>query len=166
MSYAKGKYAQSISDRSGMAFPYKEMVREWNGSRVHRSEFEPKTAQDHPRKHSADKESLQYARTDRGESEVEHKLPLNPFRFTASSATITVFEPDHGRSSSDTVRFRDVSGHIFGASVTELEDSSGYSITKTDDDFYTFTVSTGTAGTGNVWGGGNTASAGPVTVSP
>ena len=163
MAYAKGKYAKSISDRSGMEFPYKEMVKEWNGARVHRSEFEPKTAQDHPRKHSADKESLQYVRTDRDESAVATLLPLNPFRFTASSATISVFEPDHGRSSSDTVRFRDVSGNIFGASITELEDSDGYSITKTDDDFYTFAVSTAAGITGN--GGGGYVSAGPTTLS-
>ena len=163
MAYAKGKYAQSISDRSGMAFPYKEMVREWNGSRVHKSEYEPKTAQDHPRKHSADKESLQYVRTARAESAVATLLPLKPFRFTASSATISVFEPEHGRSTDDTVRFRDVSGHIFGADVDELEDSDGYSITKTDDDFYTFTVSTAPGITGN--GGGGFSSAGPSTLS-
>ena len=163
MAYARGRYAKFISDRSGMEFPYREMVKEWNGARVHRSEFEPKTAQDHPRKHSADKEALQYARPDRGESEVEHKLTLNPFRFTASSATISVFEPSHGRSSSDTVRFRDVTGHIFGADVDELEDSDGYSITKTDDDFYTFTVSTAAGTTGS--GGGGYASSGPATLS-
>ena len=39
---SRGKYAQAISDRSGMAFPYKEMVKEWNGSFVHNSEFEAK----------------------------------------------------------------------------------------------------------------------------
>ena len=163
MAYARGRYAKFISDRSGMEFPYREMVKEWNGARVHRSEFEPKTAQDHPRKHSADKEALQYARPDRGESEVEHKLTLNPFRFTASSATISVFEPGHGRSSSDTVRFRDVSGHIFGADIDELEDSDGYSITKTDSDFYTFAVSTAAGTTGS--GGGGYASSGPATLS-
>ena len=163
MAYSRGKYAKSISDRSGMEFPYNEMVKEWNGARVHRSEYEPKTSQDHPRKHSADKESLQYVRTDRDESEVEHKLTLNPFRFTASSATISVFEPGHGRSSSDTVRFRDVRGHIFGADVDELEDSDGYSITKTDSDFYTFAVSTAAGTTGN--GGGGYASSGPATLS-
>ena len=70
MAYAKGKYAKFISDRSGVEYPYKEMVREWTGARVHRSEFEPKTAQDHPRKHSADKEALKYVRADRGESAV------------------------------------------------------------------------------------------------
>ena len=163
MAYARGKYAKSISDRSGMEFPYNEMVKEWNGARVHRSEYEPKTAQDHPRKHSADKESLQYVRTDRDESAVATLLPLNPFRFTASSATISVFEPDHGRATSDTVRFRDVTGHIFGADIDELEDSDGYSITKTDDDFYTFAVSTAAGTTGS--GGGGYASSGPATLS-
>ncbi len=37
---AVGKYAKFISDRSGMEFPYKEMVIEWNGARVHISEYE------------------------------------------------------------------------------------------------------------------------------
>ena len=49
MSRSNGKYAQFISDRSGMAFPYKEMVVEWNGSRVHVSEFEPKQPQLEPK---------------------------------------------------------------------------------------------------------------------
>ena len=42
---ARGKYAKAISDRSGMEFPYLEMVREWNGFLVHRSEFESKHPQ-------------------------------------------------------------------------------------------------------------------------
>ena len=37
--YASGKRALAISDRSAMAFPYTEMVREWNGSLVHTSEY-------------------------------------------------------------------------------------------------------------------------------
>ena len=45
MAYARGKYAKAISDRSGMAFPYNEMVKEWNGSFVHKSEFETKHPQ-------------------------------------------------------------------------------------------------------------------------
>ena len=45
MSYARGKYAKAISDRSCMAFPYNEMVKEWNGSFVHKSEFEAKQPQ-------------------------------------------------------------------------------------------------------------------------
>ena len=45
MAHASGKYAKAISDRSGMEFPYKEMVKEWNGSLVHKSEFEAKHPQ-------------------------------------------------------------------------------------------------------------------------
>ena len=163
MAYATGKYAKFISDRSGQEFPYNEMVIEWNGSRVHKSEFEPKTPQDKPHKYTADAEALKFPRPDRAENAVATLLPINAFRFTASSSTVTVFEPNHGRSSSDTVRFRDVTGNLFGASVTELEDEDGYSITKTDDDFYTFTVSTAPGITGN--GGGGYASAGPATLS-
>ena len=43
--YASGKRSLAISDRSGMAFPYTEMVREWNGSLVHTAEYEPKQPQ-------------------------------------------------------------------------------------------------------------------------
>ena len=32
MARARGKYSQAISVRSGVAFPYKQMVKEWNGS--------------------------------------------------------------------------------------------------------------------------------------
>tara|TARA_R100001126_G_C4853247_1_gene163111 strand:+ start:238 stop:639 length:402 start_codon:yes stop_codon:yes gene_type:complete len=60
--YAKGKFALRISDRSGMAFPYNEMVKEWNGSTVHISEFEPKHPQLEPNYHPTDPESLQNAK--------------------------------------------------------------------------------------------------------
>jgi hypothetical protein len=46
---SRGKYAQFISDRSGMAFPYSEMVTEWNGAKVHISEYEPKQPQLEPK---------------------------------------------------------------------------------------------------------------------
>ena len=51
MAYAAGKYAKFISDRSGFAFPYKEMRIEWNGSRVHTSEYEEKQPQLTPANH-------------------------------------------------------------------------------------------------------------------
>ena len=41
--FAKGKYALAISDRSGQAFPWREMVTEWNGAFVHITEYEKKT---------------------------------------------------------------------------------------------------------------------------
>ena len=61
--YASGKFAKRISDRSGMAFPYNEMVQEWNGSWVHTSEFEPKHPQLEPLPIVTDPQSLQYARS-------------------------------------------------------------------------------------------------------
>ena len=43
--FAGGRFSKAISDRSGLAFPYGEMVFEWNGSFVHNSEFEQKQPQ-------------------------------------------------------------------------------------------------------------------------
>ena len=60
--FAKGKYAQSISDRSGQAFPYLEMVKEWNGALVHVSEYEPKSPQLDPKIYGADPQALQNVR--------------------------------------------------------------------------------------------------------
>ena len=68
--YASGKFAQRISDRSGMAFPYNEMVQEWNGSWVHISEFEPKQPQLEPLPIVTDPQSLQYAKSQIADSRV------------------------------------------------------------------------------------------------
>jgi hypothetical protein len=99
----------------------------------------------------------------RTEVSVENLLGLNPFLSTASSASITVIEPSHGRSTSDTVRFRDATG-FDGFTATVLNNSSGYAITKVDDNTYTFTASSGTATTGGIRGGGGSVTAGPVTL--
>jgi len=107
--FSKGRHALSISDRSGAAFPYIEMVREWNGAWVHTSEFEIKQPQIQPRPVGADPQALQFARTPRTEFYVPTILPNNPFSATASSTTVTVTQPNHGRSTSDAVRFRNVS---------------------------------------------------------
>jgi hypothetical protein len=62
--FAKGKRSLSISDRSGMQFPYLEMVREWNGSWVHFSEFEAKQPQLDIRSPGGDAQALQFTRPD------------------------------------------------------------------------------------------------------
>ena len=61
MAFARGKFAKAVSDRSGLAFPYSEMVKEWNGSLVHYSEFEEKHPQLDPKKHKTDPEALKNA---------------------------------------------------------------------------------------------------------
>ena len=117
--FSKGRHALSISDRSGAAFPYIEMVREWNGAWVHTSEFEIKQPQIQPRPVGADPQALQFARTHRTEFYVPTVLPNNPFSTTASSTTVTVTQPNHGRSTSDAVRFRNVK-YTVGTNVTPL----------------------------------------------
>ena len=139
--YATGKYAKEISDRSGLEFPYTEMVREWNGSLVHISEFEPKQPQLEPKPMNGDAISLRHVRPDRVETAVPRILPLNPFTTTNGSTTISVNEPDHGRSTSDTVRFRD-SLNVGGVTAATINNSSGYTITKIDDNNYTFATGT------------------------
>jgi len=162
MVTAKGKFAQFISDRSGIAFPYSEMQKEWNGSRVHSSEFEEKHPQLRSSKHKGDTEALQNPRPDRTETAVPHLLGLSPFTTTVSDATITVKEPEHGRSTSDTVRFRDALG-VGGISESVINSSSGYTITKVNDNSYTFEATS--TPTISETGGGIVASAGPVTIT-
>ena len=163
--FSSGEKSKAISDRSGLAFPYNEMIKEWNGSFVHKSEFDAKHPQLEPRPHSGDAQALKDARPDRTEPVVATLLGINAFKTAnAGTSVITVTERSHGRSSSDTVRFRNVVG-FDGITITNVTRSAGYTITKVDDDTYTFTVSTDTATVGNINGGGGLASAGPVTLT-
>ena len=75
-----------------MEFPYKEMVREWNGSFVHVSEFEPKQPQLEPKPMNGDSISLRHVRPGRNEPAVAALLKNNPFSITSGSQTITVTE--------------------------------------------------------------------------
>ena len=160
--YATGKYAKAISDRSGMEFPYKEMVREWNGAFVHVSEFEPKQPQLEPKPMNGDAISLRHVRPGRTETAVPNLLPSNPFTITNGSTTVTVNEPNHGRSSSDTVRFRDAS-NVANLPAATINAGAGYTITKVNDNTYTF--NSGVTASVTLEGGGDIASAGPVTVT-
>ena len=106
-NYASGKRSKAISDRSGMEFPYKEMVREWNGAFVHVSEFEPKQPQLEPKPHGADAIALRHVRTDRTEPATTVRIPENGFEtYEAGSRIINVFSPGHGLTDNTTYRFR------------------------------------------------------------
>ena len=163
-NFSIGKKAKAISDRSGMAFPYQEMVKEWNGSFVHISEFEAKHPQIEKKDHKVDAQALRDARTDRTETAVPNLLKNNSFKTgSSSSAVITVTEVSHGRSSSDTVRFYDATS-FDGITSTNINKAAGYTITVVDTDTYTFSVDTDTATTGNINGGGFRSYAGPATI--
>ena len=161
MAFAKGKHSKAISDRSGLEFPYIEMVKEWNGMLVHTSEYEPKQPQLDPKPKGSDPQGLLNARPARTETAVPRLLPLNAFTTTNTSQIIKVNEPNHGRSTNDRVRFRDAQ-NVANITPAIINLAIGYVITKTDDNNYTF--DSGNSASKTVSGGGGSASAGPVTV--
>ena len=131
-TFSQGKYALAISDRSGMAFPYNEMVREWNGALVHVSEYEPKQPQLDPKATSADPQALQHARTARTEFPTEDFLPNNPFQLSSTylvptQTALSVNAVNSDLVNGDHVRFRNVKTPLLEADgsvyykVVELE---------------------------------------------
>ena len=92
--YASGRFAKRISDRSGLAFPYNEMVKEWNGSAVHTNEFEPKHPQLDPRYHPTDPQSLQNAKPQIISANVDLGINLYATNiFGVVQQTISQFNP-------------------------------------------------------------------------
>ena len=162
MAFAQGKYAYRISDRSGFRYRIKDMRKEWNGSIVGYDEYEEKHPQLTPPRIRTDLEAIRDARPDRTETAVPNLLPLNAFTTTASSATVTVNEPNHGRSTSDTVRFRDAQS-VGGISASTINSASGFTITNIDTNNYSFPA--GTTASFTQKGGGGFASAGPTSIT-
>jgi len=162
MAFAQGKYAYRISDRSGFRYRIKDMRKEWNGSIVGYDEYEEKHPQLTPPRIRTDLEAIRDARPDRTETAVPNLLPLNAFTTTASSATVTVNEPNHGRSTSDTVRFRDAQS-VGGIPASTINSASGFTITNIDTNNYSFPA--GTTALFTQKGGGGFASAGPTSIT-
>jgi len=201
--YASGKNALAISDRSGLRFPYSEMVREWNGSLVHYSEFEAKQPQLSPKPVGSDPIALFNPRPQRASVASLILLDNNPFTSIIYSGTtyVNVYSEDHQRKAGDVVRFRgppQVTSAGTGGSdatnlqsfaniptfdnVSDLNNANGFTIAlgqidsagnvtgaTTSDPLtnpinYFYITSTSNATTGNVKGGFNNCSAGPVTL--
>jgi len=118
--FARGKYAQFISDRSGMAFPYTEMVKEWTGARVHVSEYEPKQPQVDPRPHGADAQALPHARPRSPSVPTASPLDNVPF-VTDGTTTLRVYQQNNKRQTGDAVRFTQVKEAVGGVPITALE---------------------------------------------
>lgn len=168
MATARGKYSYGLCDRTGFRYKLEDLVFEVsNGIKTGLRVGKDVVDIDHPqnflgRVRVDDPQSLADARPDRTEPESISLLGNNPFTTGAlGSGVITVKEVNHGRDTSDTVRFRGVDA-FDGITKSVIELSTGYSITKVDADSYTVTVSD-TATVGNTSGGGPLASAGPVT---
>ena len=191
--YASGKHALAISDRSGLRFPYSEMVREWNGALVHYSEFEAKQPQLDPKPVGSDPQALFNPRPQRASTPVLILLDNNPFTSIIYSGTtyVNVYSEDHQRKAGDIVRFRGAPQVTAGSgflnvptfdNVSYLSNANGFTIalgkidssgnvtgattsdTLTNPVNYFYITSTSNATSGNVEGGGQNCSAGPVTL--
>ena len=126
--FASGKFAKRISDRSGMAFPYNEMVKEWTGAIVHYTEFEPKHPQLEPRPIVQDPQSLEDAKPQIAVSRVFVGGANGPI-----SGGRTVVKPDGADASYD--------GKGFGLSANRFE-TADQVVTHTRADGSTFTITT------------------------
>jgi hypothetical protein len=126
--FASGKFAKRISDRSGMAFPYNEMVEEWTGAIVHYTEYEPKHPQLEPRPIVQDPQSLQNARSQIAVSRVFVGGANGPI-----SGGRTVVKPDGADAP--------YNGKGFGLAVNKFE-TADQVVTHTRADGSTFTITT------------------------
>jgi hypothetical protein len=126
--FASGKFAKRISDRSGMAFPYNEMVKEWNGSIVHYTEFEAKHPQLEPLPIVTDPEALENAKPQTAISRVFVGGANGPIE-----GGRTVVKPDGSDASYD--------GRGFGLTVNQFE-TADQVVTHTRADGSTFTITT------------------------
>ena len=164
-SFSQGRFALAISDRSGMAFPYNEMVREWNGALVHNSEYEPKQPQLQPKPTNADPQALQRARPARTEFPTEDFLPDNAFQLNTeppvlvpTQTALRISAPNSGLVNGDHVRFRNIKTPLIRAdgsiyyTVVELELATTLTtaISATDNTI-TLDDMTGLATLGNIW---------------
>ena len=106
--FASGKRSWAISDRSGLRFPYTEMVREWNGFLVHTSEYEPKQPQLSPKPVGSDSQALWNPRPQPAAAVSLILLDPNPFTTVIYLGTtyVNVYSLDHQRSAGDIVRLR------------------------------------------------------------
>ena len=106
--FASGNKALAISDRSGLRFPYREMVKEWNGMWVHYTEYESKQPQLELAVIVPDVIALAHPRPEsRGYHKVAVMLPDNPFEtYQAGAGDIFVHSPNHKRNDNTIVRFR------------------------------------------------------------
>ena len=149
-TFAKGKQAYVISDRSGMRFLYREMVREWNGFLVHYSEYEEKQPQLDPKPVGNDPQALRNPRVQGEDTPQLILLTPNPFETVIYNGVtyINVYSQDHQRSTGDVVRLRGpaqvINAGIGGAftpnlkqfapiptfdGVSDIDNNSGFTIT-------------------------------------
>jgi len=138
-TFSTGKKAWAISDRSGQRFLYQEMLREWNGSLVHYTEYEPKQPQLEPKVPGNDPQGLMDARPDRVEPSVLVQLAYNPFYSVTNSSTILINDPGHGNKLGTSIV---ITGALAGNGFTipVLNTTIGFTLTSVSSDTYSINL--------------------------
>tara|TARA_R100001460_G_scaffold1882_2_gene6695 strand:- start:4350 stop:5078 length:729 start_codon:yes stop_codon:yes gene_type:complete len=80
MSYAKGKYAYGICDRSGLRYKYNDLKKTWDGLKVGPDQYEPKHPQLQPNRVFVDPEALYQSRPD-----IDKEVNVGIVRTTSSN---------------------------------------------------------------------------------
>ena len=138
MSFASGKNAYGISDRSGRRYRLREMRLEWTGSLVGPDEFEPKHPQLFPPKAFPDPQALRNPRPEQnldseraiqtgynpvGFKEIEGITPPNNLVAVGAVGTVVVNEIDNQ------VSLTGVAGSAAVGSVTVIDDAGTFDST-------------------------------------
>jgi len=138
MSFASGKNAYGISDRSGRRYRLREMRLEWTGSLVGPDEFEPKHPQLFPPKAFPDPQALRNPRPEQnldseraiqtgynpvGFKEIEGVTPPNNLVAVGAVGTVVVNEIDNQ------VSLTGVAGSAAVGSVTVIDDAGTFDST-------------------------------------
>ena len=134
MTYASGKHAYGISDRSGRRYRLREMRTEWTGAKVGPDEFEPKHPQLFPPRAFPDPQAL---RDPRPESELTEQRSIqhgyNPVGFREVPG---ITPPNNlvaeGQVGSVTISFSDTGNEIVIATGLAATSAVG-SVTIIDD---------------------------------
>jgi len=193
-NFARGKKALAISDRSGMAFPYNEMRTGGHSSEFEEKhpQLQPRARINDPqglknaRPARTENPSLRLLELNPFETRVAGSGDINVFepghnrttgdtvRFYGPATTGTGTNPP--TDTTTLVRSYGLPLSFDGVTGANLGRAAGYTITLgrkdasgnidalTTTDYYHFTVATNTATTGNIKGGGDLISSGPVTL--
>ena len=141
MTYASGKHAYGISDRSGRRYRLREMRTEWTGAKVGPDEFEPKHPQlfpprafpdpqalrdPRPESELTEQRSIQHGYNPVGFQDIPGVTPPNNLVAEGEVGTVTVTISDTGN---ETVNATGLAGTSAVGSVTVVDDAATFDST-------------------------------------
>ena len=141
MTYASGKHAYGISDRSGRRYRLRDMKTEWTGAKVGPDEFEPKHPQlfpprafpdpqalrdPRPESELTEQRSIQHGYNPVGFQDIPGVTPPNNLVAEGEVGTVTVTISDTGN---ETVNATGLAGTSAVGSVTVVDDAATFDST-------------------------------------